>query len=117
LSGFAFAVAGVDLESAPVEAADGAAPVGGGVVAGWLVAEGESGAGDGAVDGVPATEPGCVESEGCAVAEGFCPLDSSDDNPSCLHRRYPNPAASTSAIRIRKIFPAPPFDSSSSSRR
>jgi len=112
------AVAGLDEESAPGEvavcvAADCVVAGCDGVGGGWLAADEESGV----VAGVPALEPGCDESEGCAVADGFCQPDINDDNPSCRQRRYPKPTASARAIKIRKIFPAPLFGSSSSSSR
>jgi len=112
------AVAGLDEESVPGEAAvcvaAGCVAAGcDGVAAGWLGADEESGT----VGGVPALEPGCDVSEAGAAAEGFCQPDINDDNPSCRQRRYPKPTASARAIRIRKIFPAPLFGSSSSSSR
>src|SRR5712671_174843 len=105
-------LAGLDEESAAGGPADGVAAGCDGVGAGWLAAEEESGVGD----GVPALEAGGDESEDGAAAEGFCQPDISADNPSCRQRRYPKPTASASAIRIRKIFPALLFGSSSSSR-
>jgi len=53
-----------------------------------------------------------------AVAEGLFELEPSQGNGCPFQRKYPNPAASNNAMRIRKTLPAPlPCGCSSSSSR
>ena len=43
----------------------------------------------------------------CSVMAGFLAEGLSQANPCCFHRKYPNPTANASAIRIKTNFHSP----------
>ena len=100
----------VDGEVPPSGVGAGVLDAGSGVMLGEL--------GDPALDGAEEED---VESSGAgfvAVAEGLFEPEPSHGIGCPFQRKYPNPAASNSAMRIRKTLPAPlPRGVSSSSSR
>lgn len=96
--------AGFDGALPPFE---GAAPLGAG-----------SGVMLGELEDAELEDPASLGAEFVALAVGLFEWESNQGIGCPFHRKYPNPAASKRAIKIRKTLPAPlPRGSSSSSRR